>query len=191
MRPYEELFAGWEYVGIDVEASGRPAENKRVDLFFDGLDIPFEDASFDAVLCTEVLEHCVDADRLVGEMYRVLRSGGHAVITVPFMWGEHELPFDFRRYSTNGVRRLLETSGFEVMRIERSQPGIAAIEALVSSEITNSLRRCAPSRSIVDRVLRRVEPFAWVLVRRIWAAEYAFDRIYVDNLVLARRRGPG
>ena len=46
-------------------------------------DLPFSDNSFEAVLCTEVIEHVVDPDRVVAEMLRVCKSGGTMIITVP------------------------------------------------------------------------------------------------------------
>jgi SAM-dependent methyltransferase len=187
-RPYEPLFTGWEYIGIDVAVSGRPAEYKVVDQYFDGHSIPYPDESFDAVLCTEVLEHCVDATRIAGEIRRVLRPGGNAVITVPFMWGEHEMPYDFRRYSINGITQMLESVGLEVIRADRSQPGIDAIAALVASEINNSVRNLENGRlSIRARFVRQVEPYLWTILRRLWQSQYAFVRVYVDNLVVARR----
>lgn len=47
----------------------------------DKLDLP--EASFDRILCTEVLEHCVDPEAILAAMARLLRPGGVAVITVP------------------------------------------------------------------------------------------------------------
>ena len=96
----------------------RRPEFKVVDGYFDGLSIPYEEGAFDAVLCTEVLEHCVDAVRIVGEVRRVLKPGGHAVITVPFMWGEHEMPYDFRRYSINGITQVLQSVGLKIVRAD-------------------------------------------------------------------------
>src|SRR5205814_177285 len=83
----------------------------------DGRVVPYTDASFDAVICTQVLEHSVDPDALLREMWRVLRPGGRLLITVPFMWGLHETPFDFRRYSSFGLPRAVEAAGFRVLQI--------------------------------------------------------------------------
>jgi SAM-dependent methyltransferase len=47
------------------------------------LEVPFEDSSFDLVQCTQVLEHIEDHERAASELIRVLKPGGHALITVP------------------------------------------------------------------------------------------------------------
>lgn len=186
-KPYEALFPGWAFVGIDVAMSGRPSEQKSPDAWFDGRTIPYQDAEFDCVLCTEVLEHAEDPVGLTQEMFRVLRPGGEALVSVPFMWGIHEAPYDFRRYSPEGIRVLLEEAGFVVERRERSQPGIAAISALVASEIrayeVAHPQRAGPRKRLLDYV----ETALWRSMKWVWAHRYAFDRLYVDNLVVASR----
>ena len=47
------------------------------------LEVPFADASFDVVQTTQVLEHIVDHEKAAAELVRVLKPGGHAIITVP------------------------------------------------------------------------------------------------------------
>jgi SAM-dependent methyltransferase len=47
------------------------------------LDIPFPDGAFDVVQCTQVLEHIADHEKAASELARVLKPGGHAIITVP------------------------------------------------------------------------------------------------------------
>ncbi len=49
----------------------------------DGLHLPFDDASFDRVVCSEVLEHINDDEGAIEELSRVLRSGGTMAVTVP------------------------------------------------------------------------------------------------------------
>jgi SAM-dependent methyltransferase len=49
----------------------------------DALRLPFADATFDRVICSEVLEHLADDRRAMAELARVLRPGGTMAVTVP------------------------------------------------------------------------------------------------------------
>jgi SAM-dependent methyltransferase len=49
----------------------------------DGLRLPFDDATFDRVICSEVLEHLPDDRAAMSELARVLRGGGTMAVTVP------------------------------------------------------------------------------------------------------------
>jgi ubiquinone/menaquinone biosynthesis C-methylase UbiE len=68
--------ANGAHVGADVQA------------------LPFRDAAFDAIKATELLEHVPDVPRALAECRRVLRPGGHLVITVPFLERLHSDPGD-------------------------------------------------------------------------------------------------
>src|SRR3954471_14690597 len=50
-RPYESLFGGHAYVGIDVPVSGRRPDLKLADVYYDGLNLPLRSGSVDGVLC--------------------------------------------------------------------------------------------------------------------------------------------
>lgn len=114
-KPFQELFAGRvsEYLGL--EHPDTIHDKSVVDLWGTAENIPLPDESFDTILCTQVLEHVEQPKRALQEMYRVLREGGHCIITVPFLWHIHEAPRDFYRYTEYGIRYLLETSGFHVV----------------------------------------------------------------------------
>lgn len=86
------------YCDVDVRAS--------VDLFCDGHDLPFRDASVDAVVTTAVLEHVIDPVRVADEITRVVRPGGYLYSELPFMQQVHEGAYDFTRYTLSGHRRL-------------------------------------------------------------------------------------
>jgi SAM-dependent methyltransferase len=79
----------------------------RTTLVCDGHDLPFADASFDAVVCQAVLEHVLDPPRVVAEMHRILAPGGLLLAEVPFMQQVHEGAHDLTRYTYVGLRRLL------------------------------------------------------------------------------------
>lgn len=194
LRPYEEFFADGSYTGIDVATSGRTEGGKKPDRFFDGVQIPFAGAYFDAIICTEVLEHCVSPEELVKEMYRVLKPGGRILITVPFIWGVHESPFDFRRYSPFGLIKLIEGADFHIDQLGKLTVGIDAIRQIVASEINNFERNVLDTRKGITRmqalrrrIYKRLSAFLWDKVFRFWRKLYQFERIYIDNVVLATR----
>ncbi|HVX09769.1 MAG TPA: class I SAM-dependent methyltransferase [Pirellulales bacterium] len=77
-------------VAIDVDRVALEVARKRVKssrvtfLHYDGRQLPFADASFDAVSMLDVLEHVFDRETLVAEIVRVLRPGGVWTVTVPY-----------------------------------------------------------------------------------------------------------
>lgn len=111
-------YADWYTPLVDrvVKLDAAPIPSVDVVAFADAL--PFADGSFDTILATEVLEHVTDAERAVADAYRVLRPGGHLVVTVPYMYPTHEAPYDFRRFTHFGLRDLLERHGFEVLSLD-------------------------------------------------------------------------
>lgn len=125
-RPYASLLTPARYVGLDVATS--PHDHARFDATFDGLSIPFPDASFDSVLCTEVLEHAREPRHLAGEIGRVLRPGGHALLTVPFVLNHHEQPHDYHRFTRFGIEELVRSAGLEPVWV-RPRGGVFAVLA--------------------------------------------------------------
>jgi SAM-dependent methyltransferase len=114
-KPYEKMFAGRidEYVGCDVVQSS----DRRVDVICPATKVPLEDASFNTVLCTQVLEHVADPRALLRETFRLLKSGGNLILSAPMYWPLHEEPHDFFRFTGHGLRYLLEEAGFCVKRV--------------------------------------------------------------------------
>ena len=100
--PYRHMLTSAKtYLGIEYD-SPENRLHKRADIFYDGQTIPLETDSIDSILSTQSLEHVPNPDRIASEWARVLRPSGLLLLTVPFMWPEHEMPYDFQRYSANG-----------------------------------------------------------------------------------------
>lgn len=113
-KPYKNLFQVNKYVGVDIEVSGHPHQNSEIDVFYDGKTIPFPDESFDSFFCSEVFEHVFNLEEIIIELKRILKPGGKGLITVPFAWPEHESPYDFARYTSFGIRSVLERNGLRI-----------------------------------------------------------------------------
>lgn len=117
-----------DYRGIDTVAAGEfGMDNNPGITYYSGNRFPCTDDSFDAALCTEVLEHVPDADALMGEIARVLRPGGTLVITVPWSARLHHIPHDYARYSRFGLASLLERHGFDIVSLLPRGNDFAAI----------------------------------------------------------------
>jgi SAM-dependent methyltransferase len=115
--PYRELFAHVDYVTVDWEESPHDGAG-RADVIASAEAIPLDDASVDAVLCTQLLEHLPQPRRALDEFHRMIRPGGRVYLTAPLVWELHELPHDYYRYTENGLRHLLESAGFTEVAVE-------------------------------------------------------------------------
>jgi ubiquinone/menaquinone biosynthesis C-methylase UbiE len=119
-KPYKEFFDVDEYIGIDIEVSGHEHYSSHIDMYYDGKSIPFTDNFFDHVFSSEVFEHVFNIDELLNEINRVLKDGGTFCFTCPFVWDEHEQPYDFARYTSFAIDHLLSKHGFKLIKLSKS-----------------------------------------------------------------------
>jgi SAM-dependent methyltransferase len=87
-------------------------------------DTRLPDGFADLVLCTQVLEHSLDPERGLRDINRILRPGGHLIVTAPHIWFYHPHPTDNWRFTQEGLIRLAMRAGFEPRRL-LSQGGSA------------------------------------------------------------------
>lgn len=95
-------------------------DNDRLDIVSDITDIPVPDGSFDAILCTEVLEHVPDAVAALKEFTRILKPGGILLLTAPFASLTHFAPYHFCGYSKYWYQHHLPRLGFEIEMLEHN-----------------------------------------------------------------------
>jgi SAM-dependent methyltransferase len=139
-KPYAPLVLPHvdRYVGLEHPETLHGRE--FVDVWGEATNLPFEDASFDSVVAFQVLEHIEEPQVMLREAYRVLRPGGRLLVTTPFMWGIHEAPRDFYRYTRYGLAHLVGAAGFEGVEVTASA-GYWATAGLRLSYYTRRLSR--------------------------------------------------
>ncbi len=117
-QPYRDLFAGrvTRYVGME-RGRGRYL-GSGVAVWGDALHLPFPDGSFDTVLSNQLLEHVREPARLLQEIGRILTPEGHLILTAPHIWGLHEQPDDYFRFTPYGLQHLAEEAGLEVLEVK-------------------------------------------------------------------------
>ena len=106
-----------ERYGLNVVYSNLSTA-KRPDVQADAAHIPFKDASFDAVVCSELLEHVPQPPAVLQEIHRVLPGGGTLLLCVPFLYPIHGDPGDYGRYTDSYWREVVGTKGFDIMALE-------------------------------------------------------------------------
>ena len=150
-KPYESLFSNVsEYIGVDIQDSGHNHSNSKVDVYYDGKNLPFNDSSFSNVVSFEVIEHVFDISSFLDEVNRVLKPNGTFLISVPFAWDEHEAPYDFARYTSFGMKDILKKHGFEVRHCIKTTTYFLAIAQMF---IAYGYQHLIPRKNITTRLL--------------------------------------
>lgn len=184
--PYRGLLVRCrEYIGLDFDSS-RARAMGVADLYYDGITIPLPDGSVDGLLSTESLEHVPNPERIVSEWARICRDGGRLLVTVPLMWPEHEVPWDYHRFTAYGLRGLLERNGFEVLEAEKLLPDYRAIVQLFLAWFFDVFlaRRSRLARLSITAVFCAPITLGACLLAAVLPAN---PNTYLGNVMLAQR----
>lgn len=131
-KPYESLFKNAKsYIGVDIKISGHNHQESKVDIFYDGKTLPFDSGKFDNVVSFEVFEHVFNLEEVITEIRRVLKPGGQLLVSLPFAWDEHEVPYDFARYTSFGIRHILVKNGFQVEELKKTTSYFLAVSQML------------------------------------------------------------
>lgn len=183
-KPYEPYLAVAEYVGVEIDTE-RSRTTSKADRFYDGTALPFGNAEFDSLLCNEVFEHVFNPPEFLTELNRVLKKEGLLLMTVPFVWDEHEQPHDYARYTSFGLRHVLEAHGFAVLDQRKSVADARVIFQLINEYIYKKTYVGNPVlRQMLNTVL--IAPFT-LLGLAVSALLPSNGDLYLDNVVLARK----
>lgn len=111
--PYRTIFKDLNYSSTDFGETNYH-DFKHINYLCSADNIPVKNESFDAILCTEVLEHVYNTENVIKEFNRILKKEGGLFITIPFIFNVHEEPFDFTRYTHYFLKKILTDHGFKI-----------------------------------------------------------------------------
>lgn len=179
-KPYRKLFKVEDYVGVEIET-----EHKDNDIvYYDGQTIPFEDNLFDSIISSEVFEHVINIEDIVKELYRVLKKGGYMLVTVPFVYPRHCWPNDYRRYTSQGLKKLLTDAGFEVVKYNTSSNYIKCIYELKNNYIAENIYGKNKITSGIAKCLIAKNNLTGAVGAKLLPKS---DKVYLDNVIVVRK----
>ena len=185
-KPYKDLFNVEKYIGVDVVNHGHPHEKEEIDIYYDGKILPFDNETFDSVFSSEVFEHIFELEKTLIEINRVMKKGGFALFTVPFVWDEHEKPFDFGRYSSFGIKYLLEKNGFKVIGLKKSTKFLETVFQLWNLYLYYKLYTKNKYLNLLINLIF-VAPFTIIGIVVSWILPNN-NNLYNDNIILAKKK---
>lgn len=166
---YAPIFQHVRYESADFEKVEKVYKNPTY--ICDLASVPVEDGRYDAIICTQVLEHLPEPQAILKEFHRALQPGGKMIVTCPLWYEEHEKPYDFYRYTQFGLRHMFEKAGFVVDELRWLDGYMASVKH----------QFCLMKKHLP----RRPSDFGGGLQGAVSAATFAVFRLFLSPLMRA------
>ncbi|MHC1737516.1 MAG: class I SAM-dependent methyltransferase [Ignavibacteriaceae bacterium] len=182
-KPYEDLFASLEYTGLEIDTTIN-RDIKKADVFYDGNEFPFPSSMFDSIVTNQVLEHVFNPEFFMKEINRVLKNNGKLLLTVPFVWDEHEQPYDYARYSSFGLKALLGKAGFEIIEHIKTVNDFRIIYQISNAYFYKITRNIPVVKQLTTLFISSFVTISGILISKLLPKN---NDLYLDSVVLARK----
>ena len=181
-KPYKNLFKHCKsYVGLEIQSQNK----NSADFTYDGKNFPFEDGTFDSAICSEVLEHVFEPNQFLSEINRVLKKNGLVILTLPFFWDEHEQPYDYARYTSFGLKYILEKENFEIIEQVKIGNDLSVITQLLNCYI---YKKIYENKNFLLKSLSLIFFSFFNFIGLIISIFPKNNDMYLDNLVVAKKK---
>ncbi len=114
--PYRSYFTHARYDSTDLCQVDKIYG--QISYICDLSNVPIQCDCYDLVFCSQTLEHVPNPKKVLAEFSRVLKPGGQLWLTAPFFFEEHEVPYDYYRYTQFGLTHLVQAAGFTIQSLE-------------------------------------------------------------------------
>ncbi|NMC51674.1 methyltransferase domain-containing protein [Candidatus Kuenenbacteria bacterium] len=170
-RRYDQIIKAEEMVAIDLE------ENKEANVLYGDIEkgLNYPDNYFDSILCLEVVEYLNDFPKATREMYRLIKPGGAALLSIPFFSNEHD---DNLRPTKKFAEKVFKESGFDKVEITTFGNSHTAIWDMTK-------RKSAQGGSVLKRKIGYYLFFLpWLLLIRMLKLDKKQDQYYSGLFII-------
>lgn len=155
--PYRNQLQHCEYKTQDFQqltsSQLRNGSYGQIDYVCDASSIPVEDASFDVIICTEVLEHILEPIKVIEEFSRILKPGGKVLLSAPLGSGIHQEPHHYYGgFTPFWYKSVLERNGFKEIQVEENR-GSYAFFSQESIRFVASTKPWKLKTNVISRLL--------------------------------------
>lgn len=136
---------------------------------FDGINLvcdfskslPMKQNSIDGILCSNVIEHLPEPQVCFNEIHRVMKSGGEALILVPFIIKLHQEPYDFHRYTKYALKFYAKKAGFSIVDVKE----VGGISNILGTILKTAIK---VSSNPIYKLGLRSQYFIWRVLRKLF-----------------------
>ncbi len=155
---YRQLVGSVTCVDWPQSVHASPFVDCQADL---GQALPFDDGAFDTVILSDVLEHVPDPQALWREIARLLAPGGKLLLNLPFLYGVHEAPHDYGRYTEHALRRFAQQCGLDVLMLEPVGGSLHVLADLLAKHLAHLPLAGPLLASAVQGLVALIDRMAW------------------------------
>lgn len=182
-KPYKKFFNFKKYIGVDLKKNNK-IHLEEVDIVFDGKKLPFDNERFDSFICSQVFEHVFNLSELLNSINKVLKKNSTGIVTIPFIWDEHEQPIDFARYTSFGIIDILSKNGFEIIKTVKINNNLSCIFQLISLYIYKILPNNKYIHLIFSIFVFSIINFIGFIIKFIFPKN---NDMYLDLLIVVKK----
>ena len=132
--PFKKFFKNaTKYIKLDKFNHG-----DKPDIIADAAKIPLKNSSIDSVVCFQLLEHVQDPQKVINEIYRVLKKNGTCLLTTHMAAALHGEPYDYFRFTKYALKDVLFKK-FEYVKVEANGGALLSTMQLIVWGISENL----------------------------------------------------
>lgn len=163
-----------DYLAFDI------MPGKNIDVIGDALNTPFDEATFDTVISTQVLEHVEKPWVMVKEIHRILKENGICILTAPFLVPYHADPHDYFRYTKEGMESLFKNEGFKIIECDYYDKIFATLTEMIRFVFFNHYKK--KTGVLVERFMEYLARSAKFLDKFVKT-----DIVYANVYIVAKK----